>query len=125
MILKEPLNGETFSVNIEEVTQDRLNGETAKSYLTAEQLKAATNTIVFDQARTTRIKGEKHKFVPPNLENATPVGLVDMLGDVREKMNALKREEKYLLAALKARIPTELIKADNTKGVGNDGKDND
>ena len=40
----------------------------------------------------------------PNLANATPAYLVDLLGETREEMSTLKRQEGWVKQALKARI---------------------
>ncbi len=40
----------------------------------------------------------------PNLDNATPMSLVDDLGETREKISALKKLEGIYKEALKARL---------------------
>ncbi len=40
----------------------------------------------------------------PNLDNATPMSLTDDLGEVREKISALKKLEGIYKEALKARL---------------------
>jgi hypothetical protein len=43
----------------------------------------------------------------PNLENATPGGLIDIIGDLRAQQKELKQREGIYTEALKGRFPTE------------------
>lgn len=101
---KEPVNGEEFTVTFIAVDQDRINSEAVRELLTPEQLKTVMKTISFEQIKTTRHKGEKPKFQMPNLENATPTGLVDLLGQTREQIKDLEKLEGIYKEALKARL---------------------
>lgn len=49
---------------------------------------------------------KKQKFTPPVLDNVTIVGLVDMLGDTREKIAVLKKEEGYYKERIKGGLIT-------------------
>jgi hypothetical protein len=43
----------------------------------------------------------------PNLQNATPEGLIDIIGDLREQQKDLKQREGVYTEALKGRFPEE------------------
>jgi hypothetical protein len=43
----------------------------------------------------------------PNLQNATPEGLTDIIGDLREQQRDLKQREGIYTEALKGRFPEE------------------
>lgn len=96
--------GEKFEAMIVEVSQDRLDNDKVRSTLTAQQLLECTKTITFSQTKLNRISGKKSEFRMPNLANATPEGLVDMLGDIREQMKDLKKLEGIYATALAARM---------------------
>jgi hypothetical protein len=98
------MRGEVFEARITEVNQDRLDNNAVKELLTEEQLKSVTKTISFKQMRVTRISGEKPEFKMPNLDNATPEGLVDMLGDIKEQIKDLEKLEGIYKTALEARM---------------------
>ena len=53
-----------------------------------------------------------------NLANATPEFLVDELGDIREQVRVLKKQEGFYKTALKARMDyDEMILGERYKGV--------
>lgn len=99
--------GEFFEMMTVPVVQVRLDSDKVKETLTAEQLKACSKEIKYDQVKTSRVNGKKRDFVMPNLANATPGGLVDMLGDVREQIKDLQKYEGIYKDALAARLKAE------------------
>lgn len=105
--MSKEYNGEVFQLTINDVAQERLNTEKVKSKLTPAMLKECTDVVTFQQYRTKRLAGTKEAFKMPNLENATPSGLIDMLGDVREQIADLKRLEGIYKTALEARLKKE------------------
>jgi hypothetical protein len=98
------IKGENFEAMIVEVNQDRLDNDKIRELLTPEQLLECTKTVTFNQIKCNRITGEKPKFKMPDLSNATPTGLVDMLGDVREQIKDLQKLEGIYKDALSARL---------------------
>lgn len=98
------VTGESFEALVMKVTQERLDSEKIKELLDPEQLRSVTKVIEFAQIKCNRINGDKPKFKVPNLANATPEGLVDMLGEVREQMKDLKKLEGIYKEALEARM---------------------
>ena len=103
----EPINGEFFTVNVTRQTQVRLDSDAVKALLTEEQLRQCSKEISFDVMKTTRTTGKKRDFVMPNFANATPQGLADMLGDVREQIKDLQKYEGMYKEALSARIKAD------------------
>lgn len=106
-----PTNGENFSLNVTSQTQVRLDNDKVKALLTAEQQKECSKEIHMTVMKTTRINGQKRDFVMPSLANATPEGLVDMLGEVREQINDLKKYEGIYKEALTARLADDAAKS--------------
>ncbi len=99
------LSGEDFEMLIQDVTQERLDSEKVRSLLTQEQLQQVYKTIEFKQFKTARKdKKKKPTFRMPNLANATPEGLVDMLGKVREEIKELQKLEGIYKETLQARM---------------------
>jgi len=90
------IKGEQFVGTMSQEEQVRLDTETVKSMLTPAQIIEASRTIRFAKISTKRLDiTKKAKFkLPANMENFTPQGLIDMLGDAREKAAILKKEEK-------------------------------
>src|SRR5690606_39693568 len=78
-----------------------LDNDKIRELLTPEQLLECTKTITFNQIKCNRITGEKPKFKMPDLSNATPTGLVDMLGDVREQIKDRSEERRVGKASMK------------------------
>lgn len=97
------LDAEDFELSTSDRTQTRLNSDAVKALLdellmrgviTEGDVKECFKDISFTVVSTSRKdKSKAEKFVPPNLANATAIGVVDMLGSVREKMKLLEKEE--------------------------------
>jgi polyhydroxyalkanoate synthesis regulator phasin len=97
------LEAEDFELSTTSGFQTRLDTEAVKALLdqlvmqgkiTEDQVKACYKDIPMNVIRTSRRDtAKKPKFVPPNLTQATPVGVVDMLGSVREQKKILEQEE--------------------------------
>lgn len=101
------IRGENFEGVQTEVNQERLDTDSVRAILTPDQLEACTKTLSFTQIKVERKdKSKKPKFQMPNLANATPEGLMDMLGDVREQMKDLKKLEGIYKDALEGRLKT-------------------
>lgn len=98
------IKGEKFEAMTVPVSQDRIDSNKVKELLTPEQLLGVVKTITFTQIKCARHTGEKPKFVMPNFGNATPEGLVDMLGEVREQIKDLQKLEGLYKDALDARL---------------------
>lgn len=99
--------GEKYEAMTSEVSQDRIDADAVRALLSPEDVLKVTKTITFAQIKTNRHTGEKPKFVMPNLANATPEGLVDMLGETREQIKDLQKLEGIYKEALQARLKTE------------------
>lgn len=97
------ITGEKFTAKIITVHQDRVDTAAVKELL-GEDVKKVMKTISMEQLKCSRHSGEKRAFRMPNLANATPEGLVDMLGDVREQIADLKKLEGIYKEALSARL---------------------
>lgn len=104
MATKEIVKGEVFIGTIEEVNQERISSDKVKEFLSADDLKQVINEVSFEQLKITRISGKKTDFVMPNLDNATISGLLDQIGELREKMKDDKKLEGILKTALDARL---------------------
>jgi len=106
------IKGEKFVVEKTESSQDRISPDAVRELLTPEQIMKVTKTINIVTLKSTRIDGTKPKFKMPNLENMTPSGLADLLGEVREQIKDLEKLEGIYKEALKARIdqPDDLDK---------------
>jgi len=110
------LVSDTYQSMTSSVTQNRINTDEVKLLLedllsagkiTQEQASACFKDISFDVLKITRKDGiaPKEKWVAPTLgANVTPEGLLEMLGDVREKKGDLEKDEKFLSEAFKARV---------------------
>lgn len=98
------IRGEMFEAMSSETAQDRIDSSKVRALLTQEQLDTVMKTITFTTVKTSRYSGEKAKFTMPNLANATPEGLVDMLGEVREQIKDLQKLEGIYKDALAARM---------------------
>ena len=107
-------SAEDFEFMLTTSTQTRLNTEVVKELLvklsnqgtiTMEEYMGCFKDIPMVVMKTAR-KNPKLKatFTPPNLVNVTVVGLIDMLGDVREKAAVLKKEEGFLKTHLMAEL---------------------
>ena len=96
--------GEKFEMMTSTVLQDRINSDAVRELLSPEDVLKVTKTIEMTQVKTSRYAGEKAKFVMPNLSNATPEGLVDMLGELREAKKDLEKLEGIYKNALMARL---------------------
>ena len=82
--------------------------------MTEPQLKKVQSELSFTQKKLTRFEGEKLKFVKPNLANATLAFAIDQLGEVREKMSNLKKEE-----GLWSDLIEGMMRADKAEGEEN------
>lgn len=107
--------GEKFIAEKSTSSQERISKDLAEANLTAEQLQSIKQVISVTQLRVKRKDGiePKPEFQMPNLANATPGGLCDMLGDVREQIKDLQKLEGIYKEALEARIraATEALEA--------------
>lgn len=112
---KVPLvQGEKFVATLMTITQDRIDADAVRATLTPEQLREVVRTIEMEQMRVKAILPEKTKFVAPSFANATPGGLADMLGDVKEQIKVLEKMEGLIKEALKARWPEEPLSTDDS-----------
>lgn len=113
-----PINGEEFSMTLTTTKPMKLSQDLVKEHFKNDPQTLASfyKESVVHTMKSTRIKGEKAKFTMPNLANATPGGLSDMLGKVREEIKDLKKLEGIYKTALAARAGIELAK----KGEGDD-----
>lgn len=111
--------GEKFEVMTSITEQVRLDGEAVKDLLTVleragmitpEQHKSCYKTISFTVVKTNYIRNEdKPTYTPPDLSNATPEGLVDMLGQTRAEAKKLKADEGFIKNRLLAELePTSV-----------------
>lgn len=110
------LVSELYQSMTSEVTQTRINTDEVKLLLwdlleagkiTQEQAASCFKDISFEVLKITRNDKAppKDKWKAPLLgENVTPEGLLEMLGDVREKKSDIEKEEKFLSEAFKARV---------------------
>lgn len=91
------IQGEEFIVTIETVETNRIVAELVREKLPAAELADVMESSSYEKMSTKRLdSSKKSKFEMPNLGNATPEGLADMLGELREKMsNDKKLEELY------------------------------
>lgn len=111
--------GEVFMLEVLKVLQDRISSDEVRALLSVEDLRKVTKTISMEQMKTKRYVGEKADFKMPNLANATPEGVIDMLGEVREQMKGLEKLEGIYKEWLKAWLREEetKLKAATTEGV--------
>lgn len=112
--------GEKFTATISQVVQSRLNKDLVAEKLSAEDLAACHKEIEFPMIKSARKEGKKPVFKTPNLSNFTPEGIADMLGDVRERIADLKKEEGVLKEALKARLEVDPSKPKERFDFGDD-----
>lgn len=107
---------DTYQAMTSETTQTRLNSDSVKALLdtllsrgviTSEEAAACFHEISFTTLRVTRREGvpPKDKWKAPTLgNNVTNEGLLEMLGEVKEKKADLEKEEKFLAEAFKVRL---------------------
>lgn len=98
-------SGEKFVVKRIPVVQERIVKDKVVALLKSLDipLSQVQDVKEFYQLKTTRIqKAEKPKFVIPDLRNMTQQGLIDILGELREKMSLLKKESEFYKQALAA-----------------------
>lgn len=122
--------GEEFDTQITTVTQERLDGDAVKmlldemlqkGHITNEQKAACFKSIKFRTISTKRIDPSKAPpFSMPNLSNATPAGLIDMLGNVRENAKTLKKLEGIYKTKLESLMALPPINVDATTDLGSD-----
>jgi len=128
------LEAEDFEMMSTTTTQVRVDGDAVKDLLArlvlAEKITEAEaagcfKEISFETIKTARKdKAKKSKFVPPNLANATPSGVVDMLGLVREKTKDLEKEEGILKDWIKDKVirpENEAAAKVQPEGIDDDG----
>lgn len=103
--MAEPIKGEKFVLNETTTPRVTISADLVREHFAKdpETLAKLTSTTEVTAVKTTRISGEKKKFVMPNLANATPGGLVDMLGEVREEKKDLEKLEGIYKEAIAAR----------------------
>jgi len=116
----DPIKGEDFVLTVTSSPVVRISSTLVKEMFAhdAKMLKALSTESVTVTMKTPRVNGKKANFVMPNLANATPGGLVDMLGKVREEMKDLKKLEGIYKEAIAARADIELPK--KADGDGNE-----
>lgn len=116
-------SGEVFDMMSDETTQVRMDGDAVKALLdtlltagaiTEAQKQGCFKEISFETVRIARKhKEDKVAYTPPKLgANITAAAVVDMLGECREKIADLKKDEGILKAGLDVRIRAE-ERADN------------
>ncbi len=110
------LQSEKYQAMTSSVTQVRVDNDAVKLLLedllekeliTPEQSAKCFKDISYDMLKVSRKDGTppKEKWKAPLLgDNVTPEGLLDMLGDVKEKKGDIEKEEKFLSEAFKARV---------------------
>lgn len=112
--------GEAFEMVSSATTQVRLDGDAVKTLLerliaegkiTLEESQGCFKQISFETVRTTRLyAANKPTYEPPKFgPNITAAGLVDMLGETREKQKILEKDEGIIKVALAARIAAEAM----------------
>lgn len=107
-------SGEDFEMISFDSTQVRIDGEAVKALLATlqekglilpEQAMACYKEIKMHTVKTERKdKAKALPFKMPELANATDMGLVDMLGQTRERIKHDKKLEGVYKAALEARL---------------------
>lgn len=98
-------SGEKFTVKRIPVVQERISKDKVVALLAKLEipLKDVQDVKEFFQLKTARIqKADKPKFTIPDLRNMTQQGLIDILGDLRERISLLKKEEGFYKQALAA-----------------------
>lgn len=102
-----PAQGEHFIATVETTYPERVSAPAVREHFKndPETLKTLITVGEQETLRVTRL-GVKPKstWKAPNLDNATPGGLADQLGDVREQIKELEKTEGFLKEALKARM---------------------
>lgn len=100
----QSIKGEQFTATFEQVSQDRISSDKVREILPPEDLPKVIQTVSYTQIKSKRFSGDKPAFQMPNLSNATPEGLADMLGEVREQIKDLQKLEGIYKQALEARV---------------------
>lgn len=96
-----PITGEEFFAVTEEKTRTGISADLARQLLTPEQIASISTTTSYVEVSCKRLdSSKKPEFTIPNLSNATPKGLTDMLGQTREEISQLKKLEKVYKEAL-------------------------
>lgn len=107
--------GEKFQVTEVTVNQERFSQEEAKKYMTTAQFEACKLPSSYVKLSCNRIQGTKPEFKMPTLSNYTKQGLADQIGDIRERIKLLEKEEGIYVEALKARWRQEKIEAEEAE----------
>jgi hypothetical protein len=97
------IDAEEFELSTSESSQKRLDGDAVKALLeelklkkliTQDDIDGCYKTININTVRTNRKdKSKAPEFKVPDLSNATPVGVADMLGVTREQKKDLEKLE--------------------------------
>lgn len=118
--MAEPIKGEKFVANV--VASDRVTivADKVRAYFVNDPktLETLVNTTKVYQLKCSRLAGEKKQFKMPDLSNATPGGLVDMLGELREEIADLKKLEGIYKSALEARSGTKMTSGGDEESGG-------
>lgn len=98
--------GEKYDAVLLQSSSTRIVADLVREMLTPEQVEKVSKTSDMNTLKTQLKKGapKPEPFKTPNLSNATPEGLVDMLGEVREQMKTLKKLEGIYKAALLTKL---------------------
>lgn len=100
------VKGEKYSAILLQSSTTRIVPDLVRQLLDPEQIEKVSKTSDINTLKTQlNNKADKRPpFRPPNLSNATPEGLADMLGQVREEMKELKQLEGLYKAALLSKL---------------------
>jgi hypothetical protein len=103
-----PPKGEKFDFVKTKSTRRALSKDKVEAYFLLHGLMEDLPKLYSDSdvvtIKTPRLDGSKPAFVMPNFENATVTGLIDMLGECRERM----KDDKKLEGLIKTRLGAEL-----------------
>lgn len=115
----EPPRGEKFEFQKTSSKRVALSKDKIEAYFLINNLQEDLPKLYAESdvvtIKTPRFGGKKPDFVMPNFANATVTGLIDMLGECRERM----KDDKKLEGLIKARLGAELG-FNNETGNGGD-----
>ena len=108
---QQSIEGENFLASSEEVPTTRITKDKVESYCTLHNIDVSTfqESSSYDKLNVVRRDASKKAkpFMPPDISNLTDGGCADILGDIRERLNNLKKEENFYADVLKARLRTK------------------